>query len=140
MPQVGHGSRHPPESLALLLTDHFAQQKGYCRRKKIDPTPLHPGIMALDPVGAQDAATSASHTFSHSLGSCCLDFGGTLLPRSLHEPFSAGCPPAGHASTAPTRYYPPPGTPENPWGPYIQEASGRFGVPEQWIREVMRQV
>ena len=46
--------RFPSSSgiLALLLTDHFAQQKGYCRRKKIDPTPLHPGIMAPDPVGA----------------------------------------------------------------------------------------
>ena len=45
----------------------------------------------------------------------------------------------GRAYAGPTRYYPPPGTPENPWGPYIREASGRFGVPEQWIREVMRQ-
>ena len=45
----------------------------------------------------------------------------------------------GRAYAGPTRYYPPPGTPEDPWGPYIREASGRFGVPEQWIREVMRQ-
>ena len=28
---------------------------------------------------------------------------------------------------------------QDPWGPYIREASGRYGVPEQWIREVMRQ-
>jgi D-alanyl-D-alanine carboxypeptidase len=45
----------------------------------------------------------------------------------------------GRAYAGPTRYYPPPGTPDDPWGPYIREASGRFGVPEQWIREVMRQ-
>ena len=27
----------------------------------------------------------------------------------------------------------------DPWGPYIREAAGRFGVPEAWIRAVMRQ-
>ena len=35
--------------------------------------------------------------------------------------------------------YTPPGPPEDPWGPYIQEASHRFTVPSRWIREVMRQ-
>jgi hypothetical protein len=39
----------------------------------------------------------------------------------------------------PSRYYPPPGSPSDPWGPYIHEASGRFGVPELWVRRVMRQ-
>jgi hypothetical protein len=39
----------------------------------------------------------------------------------------------------PSRYYPPPGPPNDPWGPYIHEASGRFGVPETWIRRVMHQ-
>jgi D-alanyl-D-alanine carboxypeptidase len=37
------------------------------------------------------------------------------------------------------RYYPPPGPPEDPWGPYIRQASARFRVPDTWIREVMRQ-
>ena len=35
--------------------------------------------------------------------------------------------------------YPVPGTPDDPWGPYIQRGRGRFQVPERWIREVMRQ-
>jgi D-alanyl-D-alanine carboxypeptidase len=39
----------------------------------------------------------------------------------------------------PSRYYPPPGSAGDPWGPYIREASGRFGVPENWVRRVMRQ-
>jgi D-alanyl-D-alanine carboxypeptidase len=39
----------------------------------------------------------------------------------------------------PSRYYPPPGSASDPWGPYIHEASGRFAVPENWIRRVMRQ-
>jgi hypothetical protein len=33
--------------------------------------------------------------------------------------------------------YAPPGPPTDPWGPYIQEASVRFDVPDTWIREVM---
>ncbi len=37
------------------------------------------------------------------------------------------------------RQYAPPGPPEDPWGPYIREAALRFGVPEQWVRAVMRQ-
>ena len=35
--------------------------------------------------------------------------------------------------------YPVPGPPRDPWGPYISEASSRFGVPVAWIRAVMRQ-
>ena len=34
--------------------------------------------------------------------------------------------------------YAPPGPPEDPWCPYIEEASKKFDVPERWIREVMR--
>ncbi len=40
---------------------------------------------------------------------------------------------------APTRYYPPPGPPEDPWGPYIREAAERFRVPGRWVRAVMHQ-
>jgi len=39
----------------------------------------------------------------------------------------------------PTHYYPPPGPPEDPWGPYIHEASLRYRVPERWVRAVMQQ-
>lgn len=34
--------------------------------------------------------------------------------------------------------YTAPGPPDDPWGPYITEASKRFDVPDRWIREVMR--
>ncbi len=34
--------------------------------------------------------------------------------------------------------YVPPGPPQDPWGPYIREASQRYDIPEQWIRSVMR--
>lgn len=54
---------------------------------------------------------------------------------------ACGNRPTHHTSTRynPSRYYPPPGPSGDPWGPYIHEASGRFGVPELWIRRVMRQ-
>ena len=32
-----------------------------------------------------------------------------------------------------------PGPAGDPWGPYIREASGRFDMPETWIRSLMRQ-
>lgn len=35
--------------------------------------------------------------------------------------------------------YTTPGPPDDPWGPYIQEAASRFQVPERWIRAIMRQ-
>lgn len=34
--------------------------------------------------------------------------------------------------------YKPPGPPEDPWGPYIREASARFDIPDIWIRSLMR--
>jgi len=40
---------------------------------------------------------------------------------------------------SPRRYYPPPGPPEDPWGPYVREAAARFGVPGRWVRAVMHQ-
>ena len=42
-------------------------------------------------------------------------------------------------SFAPTQYYPPPGPPDDPWGPYINEAAARYNIPAQWIRAVMAQ-
>ncbi len=37
------------------------------------------------------------------------------------------------------RNYTPPGSADDPWGPYVGEASAKFDVPERWIREVMHQ-
>ena len=50
-----------------------------------------------------------------------------------------GAPTIGGTEYAPSHYYPPPGPPGDPWGPYIREAAGRYGVPEQWVRAVMKQ-
>ncbi len=70
-----------------------------------------------------------------------------LLPMALlaacgqHGGYAEyGAPPYGASSSfAPTHYYPPPGPPEDPWGPYIREAAARYGVPDQWVRAVMHQ-
>ncbi len=48
--------------------------------------------------------------------------------------------PRARLSYAPTQSsYPAPGPEGDPWGPYIEEASQRFGVPAPWIRAVMHQ-
>jgi D-alanyl-D-alanine carboxypeptidase len=39
----------------------------------------------------------------------------------------------------PGRDYPRPGSPGDPWGPYIRQAAQRFDVPERWIRAVIQQ-
>jgi hypothetical protein len=44
---------------------------------------------------------------------------------------------ARYAARAPKNYTPP-GPPEDPWGPYIREASARFDIPDTWIRALMR--
>jgi len=54
--------------------------------------------------------------------------------NQAHRPgLSRGSSPATPSS------YDSPGPPHDPWGPYIQQASRRFDVPQTWIREVMRQ-
>ncbi len=45
---------------------------------------------------------------------------------------------AARYQAAAQHYYPPPGPPSDPWGPYIVEASSRYDVPAPWIRQVMR--
>ncbi len=45
---------------------------------------------------------------------------------------------AAHYAAHARGNYTPPGPPEDPWGPYIHEASARFDVPTPWIRALMR--
>jgi D-alanyl-D-alanine carboxypeptidase len=65
----------------------------------------------------------------------CGGSGSGRMPYDGSDPNAA----AAGLSTSPGRYYPPPGTPDDPWGPYIVQASARFGVPAEWVRAVMRQ-
>ncbi len=63
-------------------------------------------------------------------------------PRGLAAGFVllavAACS-GGHHDSRVSGSYATPGPPDDPWGPYVREASARFGVPETWVREVMRQ-
>jgi D-alanyl-D-alanine carboxypeptidase len=54
-----------------------------------------------------------------------------------NAPYTTATPAA--PEYAPTHYYPPPGPPDDPWGPYIAEAAARFAIPPAWIRAVMAQ-
>lgn len=45
---------------------------------------------------------------------------------------------AAHYEQHARRNYTPPGSSRDPWGPYVTEASGKYDIPERWIREVMR--
>ncbi len=63
----------------------------------------------------------------------CLALLATLAACGTSHPYRS----ASHRS--PTRYYPPPGPSNDPWGPYIREAAARFAVPETWVRGVMHQ-
>lgn len=68
-----------------------------------------------------------------------------LLAACAGQPGTSGSPAIPVAEEAAQyraharSYYAPPGPPEDPWGPYIQEASKKFDVPEEWVRAVMQQ-
>lgn len=65
---------------------------------------------------------------------------GAVCALALLAACSNGNQTAGNGHTYHVRgNYAPPGPPNDPWGPYIHEASNRFDIPEQWIRALMRQ-
>jgi cell division septation protein DedD len=69
----------------------------------------------------------------------------SLAALALFAACSAPQAPTTSATEETARYvaqarhnYTAPGTPDDPWGPYIREASARFDIPEGWVRAVMR--
>ncbi len=61
-----------------------------------------------------------------------------LLSACASAPRVAQAPSTGYFVAHAAGDYRPPGPPSDPWGPYIQAASSRFDVPQQWIRQVMQ--
>jgi len=78
-------------------------------------------------VGVRFGAGRAALLLLLAAGACA----GPQPERATQAPASGGW-------QRPTSYDPP-GPPNDPWGPWIRDASRRFDVPERWIREVMRQ-
>ena len=93
---------------------------------------LVPAIMSRNVV-PETAQLSCLARLPHLVRLClCLALLASLAACGGHS--------AHHAvKRSPSRYYPPPGPASDPWGPYIREATSRFGVPEVWVRRVMRQ-
>ena len=60
-----------------------------------------------------------------------------LAACASHTPGPSATQEAARYAEHARNNYIPPGPPEDPWGPYIREASARFDVPELWIRSVM---
>lgn len=78
--------------------------------------------------------------FARRLVSSALFLAAVVLLAACARQLQSSAPPyAGAGEFAPLHYYPPPGPPDDPWGPYIREAAARYSVPEQWIRAVMQQ-
>lgn len=104
------------------------------------PAPSHPArphILAARPeISPAALAIFLCALLLASLTGCAQPpYGGAHYSGGMNYAEISGEAPA----YAPTHYYPPPGPPSDPWGPYIQEAASRFSIPGQWIRAVMAQ-
>jgi hypothetical protein len=64
-------------------------------------------------------------------------FLGLLAACAAHNPRLSATQQAMQYKDNASGDYTPPGPPDDPWGPYIVEASRRFDVPQSWIRNVM---
>ena len=76
---------------------------------------------------------------SHALRLCSALAAVALLSACSSTPKITSQQESGEYLSRAGRNYTPPGPANDPWGPYIVEASAKFDVPQRWIREVMRQ-
>jgi hypothetical protein len=83
------------------------------------------------------ARSFRSNTRSALRGAGCLGVLGLLSACAGGQHISASQEASNYEQHA-HHSYSPPGPRSDPWGPYIHEASGKYDVPERWIREVMR--
>jgi hypothetical protein len=68
----------------------------------------------------------------------CICLVALLAACASHGPRTSSAEEAARYAAHARGNYTPPGPPEDPWGPYIREASKRYDVPDVWIRSVMR--
>jgi Transglycosylase SLT domain/SPOR domain len=62
---------------------------------------------------------------------------GLLAACAAHSPRLSATQQAAEYKDNASGDYRPPGPPDDPWGPYVVQASRRFDVPKSWIRNVM---
>jgi hypothetical protein len=62
---------------------------------------------------------------------------GLLAACAAHTPRLSATQQAAEYKDNASGDYTPPGPADDPWGPYVVEASRRFDVPQSWIRNVM---
>ncbi len=84
------------------------------------------------------SANSSSPVAALLRAATCLGAAALLSACASHSPPMTATQEAATYVARAKPSYAPPGPPEDPWGPYIEEASKKFDVPERWIREVMR--
>ena len=93
----------------------------------VTPRPVSPQDTAPQPVTARRLRVAGTIALLTTLAAC-----GTTVPQQDATQEAARY--VAHAK----RTYAPPGPAEDPWGPYIREASARFDIPDPWIRSLMR--
>jgi hypothetical protein len=91
----------------------------------------------MRPHDALSVAPSRSHARSALRAAGCLGVMGLLSACAGGQHISASQEASNYEQRAHGSYAPP-GPRSDPWGPYIHEASGKYDIPERWIREVMR--
>ena len=80
---------------------------------------------------------SVVHTAALRALGCCMLLA-LLAACASQGPRTVASEAAARYAARARGHYTPPGPPEDPWGPYIREASKRYDVPDIWIRSVMR--
>jgi soluble lytic murein transglycosylase-like protein len=93
-----------------------------------------------DGVGREAAGrqTGARDAAARLRGLLCLSGLALLTACASHTPPMTAVQEAATFREKAKPAYAPPGPPDDPWRPFIEEAANRFDVPERWIREVMR--
>ena len=97
------------------------------------------GAAAPAPAPASDLAPGGSAARTVGRGARVLGALGlmALLAACATRPQMSATQEAAQYAAHARGDYTPPGPSDDPWGPYITEASTRFDVPDRWIREVM---
>jgi soluble lytic murein transglycosylase-like protein len=93
----------------------------------------------MEPQTCQVSSSSRKvRAFGQALrAAACLSTAALLSACAGHSPPMTATQEAATYIARAKPSYTPPGPPNDPWGPYIAEASNRYDVPERWIREVM---